>query len=34
MQDNKCQELKNEMDYVATDAQMFDEFFNKFKKMQ
>lgn len=34
MQDSKCQELKNEMEYVTSDSQQFDEYFNKFRKMQ
>ena len=34
MQDNKCQELKHDMDYVTSDAEVFDEFFNRFKRIQ
>jgi hypothetical protein len=34
MQDNKCQELKTDMEYVTSDAQLFEDFFNKFRKMQ
>ena len=33
MQDNKCQELKHEMEYVTSDAEVFDEFFNRFKRI-
>ena len=33
MQDNKCQELKHDMDYVTSDAEVFDEFFNRFKRI-
>jgi len=34
MQDSKCQELKHDMDYVTSDAEVFDEFFNRFKRIQ
>jgi hypothetical protein len=34
MQDNKCQEIKTDMEYVTSDAQLFEDFFNKFRKMQ